>query len=68
MVLPITCSSRVVFGVATIPDGVPIDGVPVEEVVTVSLGLTVLYVFLATAGIVFALVCFTFTLIFRNKK
>ena len=56
------------FGVATLPDGVPIDGVPVEKVVTVALGLTVLYVILATAGIVFALVCLTFTLIFRKKK
>ena len=50
------------------PDGVPIDGTPIEEVVTVSLGLTVVYVILAAAGIVFAIVCLSFTLIFRNKK
>ena len=49
-------------------DGHPIDGIPVEEVVTVSIGLTVMHVILATAGIVFALACLTFTLVFRNKK
>ena len=50
------------------PDGIPNDGIPIEEVVTVSLGLTVVYVVLATAGIAFAVVCLTFTLIFRRKK
>ena len=49
-------------------DGVPNDGIPTEEVVTVSLGLTVVYVFLATAGIVFAVVCLAFTVIFRTKR
>ena len=62
------CSNRVIFGIATFPDGVPIDGVPVEEVVTVSIGLTVMYVMLATAGTVFSFVCLAFTLIFRKKK
>ena len=51
-----------------LPDGVPIDGIPIEEVVTVSLGLTVVYVILAAAGIVFAVVCLSFTLIFRKKR
>ena len=49
-------------------DGVPNDGIPIEEVVTVSLGLTVVYVFLATAGIMFAVVCLAFTFIFRKKR
>ena len=49
-------------------DGIPSDGIPIEEVLTVSLALTVVYVTLATAGIVFAVVCLLFTLIFRNKK
>ena len=48
--------------------GTPHDGVPIQEVVTVSLSLTVLYVFLATAGIVFAVVCLIFTIMFRNKR
>ena len=50
------------------PDGVPNDGIPIEEVVTVSVGLTVVYVILATAGFVFAVVCLAFTVIFRQKK
>ena len=33
-----------------------------------SLGLTVVYVILAAAGIVFAVVCLSFTLIFRKKR
>ena len=50
-------------------DGIiPHDGVPIEDVVTVSLGLTVMYMILATGGIVFAVVCLTFTIIFRNTK
>ena len=48
-------------------DGVPSDGVPIEEVVAVSLFLTVVYVILATVGIIFAFVCLTFTFIFREK-
>ena len=50
------------------PDGIPNDGKPIEEVVTVSLGLTVVYVIFATAGSMFAVACLTFTLIFRQKK
>ena len=52
----------------TCTDGVPSDGVPMEEVVTVSLFLTVVYVILATFGIVFAVVCLMFTFIFREKR
>ena len=33
-----------------------------------SLGLAVVYVLLATAGIIFAVACLTFTLIFRQRK
>ena len=49
-------------------DGIPNDGIPIEEVVTVSVGLTVVYVILAFAGLVFAIVCLIFTLRFRKKK
>ena len=54
--------------ICTFPDGDPNDGIPIEEVVTVSLGLTVVYMFLATAGIVFAVACLLFTIIFRKKR
>ena len=49
-------------------DDIPNDGIPIDDVVTVSLALTVLYVIFAVAGIVFAVICPVFTLIFRNKK
>ena len=49
-------------------DGIPYDGIPIEEVVTVSVVATVIYIILATAGIIFAAICILFTLIFRKKK
>ena len=49
-------------------EGIPNDGIPIEDVVTVSLGLTVLYVILATAGMAFSVVCLLFNLIFRQKR
>ena len=49
-------------------DGVPIDGVPNLKVVTVSLGVTVVYMMLATTGFGFAIVCLLFTFVFRNKR
>ena len=52
----------------TFPDGVPNDGIPIEDVVTVSLDLTVVYVILAIAGMVFAVACLAFTLIFRERR
>ena len=52
----------------TFPDGIPYDGVPIEVVVTVGLSVTVIFLFLATAGIVFAVACLVFNFIFRNKK
>ncbi|CAI8035412.1 Gamma-aminobutyric acid type B receptor subunit 2 [Geodia barretti] len=50
------------------PDGVPTDGVPIEEVVTVTIGLTVVYVILAAAGLVFTIICLVFTIFFRNER
>ncbi len=51
------------------PDGlVPYDGVPIEEIETVAVPLTVIYSFLATAGIIFAIVCLVFILALRKKK
>ena len=49
-------------------EGIPNDGIPVEEVVSVSVALTVVYVILATAGLVFAVVCILFNLFFRQKR
>jgi len=36
--------------------------------VTVAISITVIFSILATAGIVFAVVCLVFNYIFRNKK
>ncbi|CAI8040047.1 hypothetical protein GBAR_LOCUS22327, partial [Geodia barretti] len=49
------------------PEGIPNDGVPIEDVVTVSVALTVVYVILATAGLVFAVGCLLFNLLYRNR-
>ena len=48
-------------------EGIPNDGTPIVDIVTVSLGLRVLFVILATAGMVFSVVCILFNLIFRQK-
>ena len=50
------------------PDGIPNDGIPDEDIVTVHIGITVVYVTLATAGLVFAVVCLVFNLVFRQKR
>ena len=42
--------------------------IPIEDVVTVSLDLTVVYVILAIAGMAFAVACLAFTLIFRERR
>ena len=49
------------------PGGIPYDGVPNEEVVSVSLGLAVVFFILATAGILFALACIIFNFVYRKK-
>ena len=49
-------------------DGIPNDGIPLRDTVTVALPLTVMFVLLATAGLVFTIVCLAFNFIFRNKK
>ena len=52
----------------TIADGVPYDGVPEEEVVTVHVSVTAIFVFLATAGLVFTVLCLVFNFTYRKKK
>ena len=49
-------------------DGIPNDGIPIEEVVTVAVPLTVVYVILATAGLLFTVVCLAFNFIFRERR
>ena len=49
-------------------DGIPSDGIPIEEVVTVAVPLTVVYVILATAGLLFTVVCLAFNFIFRKRR
>ena len=59
----------VYFGMCALhAEGIPNDGIPVEEVVSVSVALTVVYVILTTAGLVFAVVCILFNLFFRQKR
>lgn len=48
--------------------GRPYDGQPNIETETVSVVLTVIFSLLATAGIVFAIVCLVFNITFRKKK
>ena len=48
-------------------DGIPHNGIPIEDMVTVHIGLTVAYVILATAGGFFTVVCLAVNLIFRDK-
>ena len=50
-----------------ITDGIPNDGLPIEDIVTVHIGLTVVYVTLATTGLVFAVVCLVFNRCFRQR-
>ena len=56
------------MGHVYITDGTPSDGIPIEKVVTVSVALTVVYVILAVAGIIFTAICLVFITYFRQKK
>jgi gamma-aminobutyric acid type B receptor len=53
-----------------IPTGglVPYDGIPTKEFVAIAIPVTVIFVFLASAGIIFAIVCLIFNFIYRKKK
>lgn len=53
----------------TTTDGiVPYDGIPIKEFVAVALPVTVVYVFLASIGMIFACACLVFNYIYRKKK
>lgn len=49
-------------------DGVPSDGTPVNITNTYKVGLVVVFNTLAIAGILFAVACLLFNVIFRNRK
>ena len=50
-------------------DGMPpYDGFPVIGIATNSIALVVIYDIIAGIGIIFAIVCFTFNVIFRKKR
>lgn len=48
--------------------GSPSDGSPTEITRTFHIGLIVVFDVLATLGIIFAIICFLFNLIYREKK
>ena len=56
------------FFIFVYAEGIPNDGIPLKDTVTVAFPLTVMFVLLATAGLVFTIVCLAFNFIFRNKK
>ena len=49
-------------------EGIPNDGTPIEETVTVSIAVTVVYVIFAAAGLIFTTVCLLFIISFRKKR
>ena len=48
--------------------GIPPDGSPVEIVHTFHIALIVVFYFLASLGIVFAIVCLLFNIIYRERQ
>lgn len=51
-----------------VADSVPADGSPENLIVPVFLPVAIIYYVVASAGIIFALVCLFFNIIFRNRK
>ena len=49
-------------------DGVPSDGTPTNQTRTISFALFVTYSIFTSLGIFFALFCFIFNVMFRNRK
>ena len=73
------CPAKIVFTKRSLPcitcpllpsvaDGVPFDGIPVLKTVAVAIPLSVIYVILATAGLLLAVACLVFNFIFRERK
>ena len=51
-----------------LPDGVPPDGIPLNVTTTVALPLMIVTQTFAIIGIIFAIFCLAFNIIFRNRK
>ena len=51
-----------------ITDGIPNDGIPRKDTVTIAIPLSVVYTILAIAGLLFSVACLIFNFIFREKK
>ena len=51
-----------------ITGGVPYDGKPIEVIETVDISLTVIFIVLSVAGIIFTIACLIFNFVFRDKK
>ena len=60
--MPLLCTPHPSTG------GVPVDGLPKIQIVTILTPLVIVYYILAAIGIIFALVCLLFNIIFRNRK
>lgn len=48
--------------------GVPHDGVKKEEIVSVHVSVTVIFILLASAGVIFTAVCLVFNFVFRKRR
>ena len=49
-------------------EGIPYDGVPRQEVVSIHPSLTAIVALLVAAGLTFSVVCILFNMIFRKRK
>ena len=58
----------VTFNVVYFTGYSPSDGRPVKEITVLPVALLVVYDLLATLGILFAIVCLTFNIIYRKRK
>ena len=47
---------------------IPYDGTPREVTVTISIAVTIIYVILSVIGLVLALTCLVFNLLFRDSR
>ena len=52
----------------SILEGIPHDGIPLEEDVTIHLALTILISIFVAAGLTFSVVCLVFNIVFRQRK
>ncbi len=62
------CVFEVVVDILIIKGPVPLGGTPLKEIHVLPLAVTIIYYLFASAGIIFTLICFFFTVIFRNKR